>query len=218
MGEQLIRVVIADDHPLVRDGLRGMLMSRGGFDVVGESADGTEVLALVRSSPPDVVVMDLHMPSLGGVEATRLIKTAAPGVAVLVLTMFDDDDSVFAAIRAGARGYVLKGAGQTEIVSAIEAVARGEAVFGPAVADRVLTLFAGITTTSPEPFPQLTEREREVLEVLAGGNPNAEIARRLGTTQKTIRNHLSNIFTKLQVVDRTQAVIRARDAGYGSDR
>src|SRR5262245_37502666 len=137
MGDDLTRVLIADDHPLVREGLRGMLQSRGGFDVVGEAGDGAEAVRLARVKAPDVVVMDLHMPAVGGIEATRMLRAAAPDAAVLVLTMFEDDESVFAAVRAGARGYVLKGASQPEVVGAIEAVARGEAVFGPGIADRV---------------------------------------------------------------------------------
>ena len=217
MTEAPIRVVIADDHPLVREGLRGVLTSKGGFEVVAEAEDGLEAVAVIRQLRPDVAVMDLHMPGLTGIDATRRIKTASPDTAVLVLSMFDDDDSVFAAIRAGARGYVLKGAGQLEVIGAIQAVARGEAVFGATIADRVLTLFTDRPTAHVEPFPQLTDRERQVLELLAQGHPNAEIAGRIGTTPKTVRNHVSNIFTKLQVLDRTQAVIRARDAGYGTD-
>jgi DNA-binding NarL/FixJ family response regulator len=210
-----IRVLIADDHPLFRDGLRGLLASRDGLDVVGEAASGQEAVTLAASAFPDVVVMDLHMPGLNGIDATRRIMAASPHTAVLVLTMFSDDDSVFAAMRAGARGYLLKGAGQVEIVQAIQTVARGEAVFGPAIADRVLAYFSGPQPAPAEAFPELTEREREVLELLARGELNAAIGRRLGLSPKTIRNHVSNIFAKLQVADRAQAVIRAREAGLG---
>ena len=210
-----IRVLIADDHPLFRDGLRGLLASRDGFEVVAEAATGEEAVASAVSAFPDVVVMDLHMPGLNGIDASRRIAAATPHAAVLVLTMFGDDDSVFAARRAGARGYLLKGAGQAEIVQSIQAVARGEAVFGPAIADRVLAYFSGPPPAPTEAFPELTDREREVLELLARGELNAAIARHLGLSPKTVRNHVSNIFAKLQVADRAQAVIRAREAGLG---
>jgi DNA-binding NarL/FixJ family response regulator len=212
-----IRVLIADDHPLFRDGLRGLLASRDGLEVVGEAASGQEAVTLAAADLPDVVVIDLHMPGLNGIDATRRIIAASPHTAVLVLTMFSDDDSVFAAMRAGARGYLLKGAGQVEIVQAIQTVARGEAVFGPAIADRVLAYFSGPPPAPAEAFPELTQREREVLELLARGELNAAIARRLGLSAKTIRNHVSNIFAKLQVADRAQAVIRAREAGLGKN-
>jgi DNA-binding NarL/FixJ family response regulator len=212
-----IRVLIADDHPLFRDGLRGLLASRDGFEVVGEAASGQEAVTLAAADLPDVVVMDLHMPGLNGIDATRRIIAASPHTAVLVLTMFSDDDSVFAAMRAGARGYLHKGAGQVEIVQAIQTVARGEAVFGPAIADRVLAYFSSPPPAPAEAFPDLTEREREVLELLARGELNAAIARRLGLSPKTVRNHVSNIFAKLQVADRAQAVIRAREAGLGKN-
>jgi DNA-binding NarL/FixJ family response regulator len=183
--------------------------------VVDEAATGEEAVAAAVTAFPDVVVMDLHMPGLNGIDATRRITAATPHAAVLVLTMFGDDDSVFAAMRAGARGYLLKGAGQTEIIQSIQAVARGEAVFGPTIADRVLAFFSGPPPAPAEAFPELTEREREVLELLARGELNAAIARRLGLSPKTVRNHVSNIFAKLQVADRAQAVIRAREAGLG---
>jgi DNA-binding NarL/FixJ family response regulator len=211
-----LRVLVADDHPIVRDGLRLLLGSAPDIDVVGEAANGAEAVATAAKVQPDVVVMDLHMPELNGIEATRRLVRDQPHVAVLVVTMFDDDDSVFAAMRAGARGYLLKDADQAEIVRAVRAVASGEAIFGPAVATRVLGYFAAAKPAYVIPaFPELTEREREVLELIAQGHSNAEITRRLVVSPKTVRNHISSIFAKLQVADRAQAIVRAREAGLG---
>jgi DNA-binding NarL/FixJ family response regulator len=209
-----VRVLIADDHPLVRQGLQAALAPLPEVDVVAEAATGQAAIREAVLHRPDVVVMDLQMPDLNGIDATRELRRAVPEAAVLVLTMFDDDDSVFAAMRAGARGYVLKGAEQQEIARAITAVAAGEAIFGPAVATRVLTYFATPPVT-PTPFPQLTAREREVLDLIAAGRNNSQIAERLGLSGKTVANHISAIFAKLQVADRTQAILRARDAGLG---
>jgi DNA-binding NarL/FixJ family response regulator len=209
-----IRVLIADDHPLVRQGLQAALAALPELEVVAEAATGSAAIREAVLHRPDVVVMDLQMPELNGIEATRELARAVPSAAVLVLTMFDDDDSVFAAMRAGARGYVLKGAEQQEIARAIMAVAAGEAIFGPGVAARVLTYFATSPRT-PAPFPELTAREREVLDLLAAGRTNSQIAERLSLSVKTVANHLSAIFAKLQVADRTQAILRARDAGLG---
>jgi DNA-binding NarL/FixJ family response regulator len=211
-----LRVIIADDHPVFRDGLRALLGSTGASEVVGEAATGIEAVSAATELQPDVVVMDLHMPGLNGIEATRQIVAASPHVGVLVLTMFEDDDSVFAAMRAGARGYLLKGAGQDEIVRAIHAVASGEAIFGPEIARRVMEYFSA--PRPPEPFPELTDREREVLELIAQGRSNPDIARSFVLSPKTVRNHVSNIFTKLQVADRAQAIVRAREAGLGRKR
>jgi DNA-binding NarL/FixJ family response regulator len=200
----------------VRDGLRLLLGSLPDIEVVGEAATGAETVAAAASLQPDVVVMDLHMPELNGIEATRRLVQTQPSVAVLVVTMFDDDDSVFAAMRAGARGYLLKDADQGEIIRAVRAVASGEAIFGPAVATRVLGYFAAAKPAYVIPaFPELTEREREVLELIAQGQSNTEITRRLVVSPKTVRNHISNIFAKLQVADRAQAIVRAREAGLG---
>ena len=208
------RVVIADDHPLVRAGLRAALAPLEEVEVVAEAATGQAAVREAVLHRPDVVVMDLQMPDLSGIEATRELRRAVPSASVLVLTMFEDDDSIFAAMRAGARGYVLKGAEPAEIARAITAVAAGEAIFGPAVAARVLTFFA--TPPAPStPFPELTARERQVLDLLAAGRSNHQIAERLGLSGKTVANHVSAIFGKLQVADRTQAVLRARDAGLG---
>jgi DNA-binding NarL/FixJ family response regulator len=211
-----LRVVVADDHPVVRDGLRLAMLGLEEAEVVGEAPNGAEVVRLAADLQPDVVVMDLHMPELSGVEATRRIVQASPHVAVLVLTMYDDDTSVFAAMRAGARGYLLKGADQDEIIRAVQAVARGEAIFGPAIATKLLGYFAGARGPQLAPaFPELTDREREVLELIAQGMSNQEITRRLVVSPKTVRNHISNIFAKLHVADRAQAIVRAREAGLG---
>ena len=215
-----LRVLVCDDHPVYRDGLRMLLASLAGFDVVGTAADGQEAVERAGALEPDVVVMDLQLPGLHGIEATARITAAHPHVAVLVLTMYDDDESVFAAMRAGARGYLLKGAAQEEIARAVTAVAGGEAIFGPAVARRVASYFAGGRpgggpAAPPEAFPQLTAREREVLDLLATGRSNAQIAATLYLSPKTVRNTVSNVFAKLQVAGRTEAVIRAREAGLG---
>jgi DNA-binding NarL/FixJ family response regulator len=210
-----VRVLLADDHPVFRSGLVAVLERVPAIDVVGEATTGTEAVAAAATLEPDVIVMDIQMPELNGIEATREIVRAAPDVRVLILTMFEDDDSVFSAMRAGARGYVLKGADQEEIVRAIEALAAGDAIFGPGVANRVMQFFAGAASLSPQPFPDLTSREREVLELVAQGLGNAEITRRLVVSPKTVRNHVSNILSKLQVADRSQAIVRAREAGLG---
>ena len=212
----MIRVLIADDHPVFVDGLRTLLAVTGEFEIVGEVATGTEAVQACVELHPDVAIMDLQMPELNGIEATRGIASAAPGVGVLVLTMFEDDESVFAAMRAGARGYLLKGSRQAEIVRAVHVVAGGEAIFGPTVAQRIIAYF---TTERPAgstgAFPELTDREREVLELLAQGESNLTIAQRLVLSPKTVRNYVSNVFGKLQVADRAQAVVRARRAGFG---
>ena len=218
MNPEPLRVLVADDHPLFRDGLRSALASIGHIEVVGEAATGDAAIDQALKLQPDVVVMDLQMPAVNGIEATRKIVDASPHIGVLVLTMFDDDDSVFAAMRAGARGYALKGSGQDEIVRAIHAVAAGEAIFGPAIAQRLIDLFASEPSGPPPAFPDLTQREREVLELIATGESNQLIARRLFLSEKTIRNNASNIFTKLQVADRAQAIVRAREAGLGRTR
>lgn len=211
-----VRVVIADDHPVFRSGLNALFSTEDGVEVVGEAATGVEAVALVAASQPDVVVMDLHMPDLDGVAATTQILRDSPHVAVLVLTMFDDDDSVFAAMRAGARGYLLKGTNQAEVVGAVRLVAAGGALFGPAVAQRVIEFFTRPRPrTVPLAFPQLTDREHEVLDLLARGEANAVIAARLHISDKTVRNHVSNILTKLAVADRAHAIVRARQAGLG---
>ena len=212
------RILIADDHALFRYGLRAMLSSVPEFEVVGEAATGEEAAARTAELRPDVVLMDIQMPEVNGIEATRRIVEGNPGVGVIVLTMFGDDDRVFAAMRAGARGYVLKGADGDEVLRVIRAVTSGEARFGPEIAKRLMGFFSATRPAAPlEAFPELTAREREVLELIAQGRSNAEITRRLFLSPKTVRNHISNIFTKLQVSDRAQAIVRAREAGMGQD-
>ena len=209
-----IRILIADDHAEFRAGMRGLLAMQPDLDVVGEAANGREALDLAASLQPDVVLMDLHMPDVNGVEATRPLVAASPHVGVLVVTMFDDDESVFSAMRAGARGYLLKGARKAETLRAIRAVASGEAIFSPAIARRLIGFFSAISSRPETPlFPELSEREREILALLARGSTNAEMADALFLSLKTVRNHVSNILSKLQVADRAQAVIRAREAG-----
>lgn len=212
---QTIRVLIADDHPVFRSGLHALLGTDLAITVVGEAATGTEAVALAAREQPDVVLMDLNMPELDGVTATTQLVQASLGVAVLVLTMFDDDDSVFAAMRAGARGYLLKGTNQADILRAVHTVATGGAMFGPAIAQRMLEFFGQGPMHPAATFPQLSDREREVLDLIAEGDSNSRIASRLSISEKTVRNHVSNIFAKLSVATRAQAIVRAREAGLG---
>jgi DNA-binding NarL/FixJ family response regulator len=213
--EAAVRIVLVDDHPVVRDGLHALLSSIDDMDVVAEAGSGEEAIGVVTETRPDVVIMDIEMPGMGGIEATRRLVAADPACAVLVLTMYDEDEFVFAALRAGARGYLLKGAQQHDVVRTIRAVARGDAVFGHDVADRLLKSF-GSAAPDTSPFPELTDREREVLDLLADGLPNGVIARRLNLTTKTVANHVSNILTKIHAGDRAEAVVRARRAGLGT--
>ena len=210
----MIRIVVADDHPMVRDGLRTLFDSFPDTELISEAGTGREAVRAAVVERPDVLIMDLGMPDMDGFAATAEIGRVAPQVAVLVLTMSDDDDTVFAAMRAGARGYLVKGATKEEILRAVTAVAAGEAIFGPGVARRVLSYF-NAPHQQQDPFPQLTPREREVLDLLAGGLSNSAIATRLGLSSKTVNNNTSSIFTKLAVAGRTEAIIRARDAGLG---
>ena len=211
-----VRLLIADDHPVYRDGLRLLLGDRDGIEVVGTATSGAEAVDLAAATVPDVVLMDLRMPGLDGIEATRRITRTSPHIGVLVLTMYEDDESVFAAMRAGARGYLLKGADETEILHAVRAVARGEAIFGAALAARIADYFAAPPPVpTSDAFPSLTAREREVLTLVAQGMSNPAIAAALFLSHKTVRNHVSNIFAKLQVADRAEAIIRARRVGLG---
>ncbi len=209
-----LRVLIADDHPLFRKGMRALVESLPEMEVAGEATSGDEAIALAATLEPDIIVMDLQMPGGSGIVATRTILNASPHIRILIVTLFDDIESVFTALRAGARGYVLKDAGEGAMARAIQAVGRGEAIFSPAVATRLMDYFAAPHPAVPkELFPALTEREREVLGLIAQGHTNADIARNLSLSIKTVHNYVSNIFSKLQVADRAQAIVRAREAG-----
>ena len=213
-----IRLLIADDHTLVRQGLAALFMGVPDMEVVGEAASGDEAIARADDASPDVILMDIQMPGVHGIEAARRILLKHPNMGIIVVTMLDDDNSVFAAMRAGARGYVLKGADKADVLKTIRAVAEGEALFGPAVARRFMNYFNELSrTTAPQPqvFPELTEREREILALIAQGQGNAAIAEQLSLSLKTVRNYISSIFDKLQVADRVQAMMRAREAGLG---
>lgn len=225
MIEEPVRVLIVDDHPMFREGIAAILTVATDIDVVALAEDGATAIRLAAEYQPDVILMDLNLPDINGIEATRSIIGASPHIGVVVITMFDDDDSIFAAMRAGARGYLLKGATGAEIVRAVRAAGSGEAIFGSAVARRMLAYFGSSSSSSsvgvgnispPLPFPELTQREREVLDLIAAGRSNSDIIRQLVLSPKTVRNHISNIFAKLQVADRAQAIVRARQAGLGS--
>ena len=211
-----LRVLIADDHPLFRDGLRAMFESEPDIELVGEAATGHEAVALATRLLPDVALMDIQMPDLDGIEATRRVIAASPKTRVLVVTMFEDDESVLAAMRAGARGYVVKGMRSADAIRAIRAVAEGEAIFSPAIAGRLVSLLADARQRArPQVFPELTERERQTLDLIAQGHKNAAIAERLHLSPKTVRNYVTSIFDKLELADRSQAIVRAREAGLG---
>src|SRR5438876_750538 len=210
-------VLIADDHQIFRDGMRALLDTQPDMECVGEATNGEEVIRLSAEVQPDVVLMDVQMPGMSGVEATRQIVSSSPQIRVLVVTMFEDDHLVFAAMRAGARGYLLKGTRHEDIVRAIRAVGSGDAIFSPAIAAKLVDYFAALQPSSPtQVFPDLSSREREILALLAQGYKNAEIADRLVISPKTVRNYVSNIISKLQVADRAQAILRAKDAGFGA--
>ena len=219
---QPIRILIADDHPLFRDGMHGLLDAMPDTEVVGEAATGDEAVALAASLQPDVILMDIKMPGQNGIAATLQILARHPEIGILVVTMFEDDDSVFAAMRAGARGYLLKAASHEEILRAIRGVSNGEAIFGPGIARRLIGFFAGSAVaappTPPRTFPELSDREDAILRLIAQGRSNRQVADVLALSVKTVQNHVSNIFGKLQVADRAQAVIRAREAGLGADQ
>jgi DNA-binding NarL/FixJ family response regulator len=219
-----LTILIADDHPLFRHGIAALLRAEPDLDVVGEATTGDEAISMAATLQPDVILMDIKMPGANGIEASRQILHTSPHIRILVVTMFEDDASVFTAMRAGARGYVLKDAQKADLLRAIRAVGRGEAIFSPAIAGRLIDFFGAVPGTMSAgghqwpaglPFPELTTREREILDLIAQGLNNTEIATRLVLSPNTVRNYVSNIFGKLQVVDRAQAIIRAREAGLG---
>jgi len=207
-------VLIVDDHPIFRKGMRSLLEMMPDITLVGEAKNGREAVELALVHQPDVVLMDLQMPEGSGLSATRELNKHSPNTRILVVTLFEDDDSIFAALRAGAQGYILKDADEEEMMRAIRAVGEGEAIFSPSIATRLMDYFASARQEVPkEVFPELTEREREILTLIAQGKSNEAIAEKLTISLKTVRNHVSNIYSKLQVADRAQAAIRARDAG-----
>ncbi len=213
-----IRVLIADDHPVFRDGLRGLVERASDLVLTGEATTGVEAVALAASTNPSIVLMDIRMPEMSGIEATRLILDRDPDIGILILTMSEGDESLFAAMRAGARGYLPKDADSEELLRAIRAAAVGEAIFGASIARRMMSFFAaGPRAAAATSFPELTERELEILALIAEGRSNGDIAQRLTITSKTVRNHVANVFNKLQVADRSQAIVRAREAGLGTD-
>lgn len=216
-----IKVLIADDHLFYREGIRTLLSTAEEIEIIGEASNGLDVITRTSELQPDIILMDLKMPGLNGIDATRQIIQKQPKVGILVITMFDDDESVFAVMRAGARGYILKDADQEELVRAITAVYRGEAIFSPTIAQRMMNYFSNVAREGKsrvnQAFPELTEREIEILEWIAQGYSNPAIANKLSLSVKTVQNYVSNILSKLQVVDRTEAIIRAREKGLGKD-
>lgn len=212
-----IRILIADDHPMFRKGVRAILALSPNFDIVAEAANGEEAVTLAETHQPDVILMDVAMPGMHGIEAARRILRDSPHIHILMMTMSEDDETIFAALQSGARGYVVKGVDQEDLLRAITAVSRGEAIFSPTIARKVLDYFASARhTILMDVFPELTRREFELLTLLTQGLDNSEIAERLSLSPKTVRNHLSNVFSKLQVADRAEAILRAREAGLGS--
>jgi DNA-binding NarL/FixJ family response regulator len=211
-----LRVLIADDHPLFRHGIHALLDAAADVEVVGEATSGDEAVAMASALQPDMILMDIQMPGINGIEATRRIVRVSPHIRILMVTMFEDDASVFMAMRAGARGYVLKDAEKAEMLRAVRAVGSGEAIFSPAIAARLIDFFAAPKpAAAPDAFPELTEREHEILDLIAQGKSNADIASELVLSPNTVRNYVSNIFSKLQVADRAHAILLARDAGLG---
>ena len=219
MSEQTISILVVDDHKLFREGLLALLNAAPEVEVVGEASTGKEAAAQVGALNPDVVLMDIQMPDINGIEASRRILDNHPKIGVIMLTMLEDDDSLFAAMSAGARGYILKGADKTEVLRTVTAVAEGQALFGPVIAGRLATFFqrGGSTETTVSPFPELTEREHEILVLIAQGASNSDIAVQLHISGKTVSNHISNIFNKLQVANRAQAIVKARNANIGKN-
>lgn len=214
----MIKVLVVDDHPLFREGIATLLQSTDIAELIGEATNGEEAVDLALRLKPDVILMDLNLPIKNGIEATRIITDSLPNVGILVLTMFDDDDSVFSALKAGARGYLLKGANRMETLRAIQAIANGESIFSPAIAVNLLDFFKVFLPAPTLIFPELTEREKGILELIVAGKENADIARHFGITLKTVRNHISNIYSKLHVADRAEAIAQAKNKGMGKKR
>jgi DNA-binding NarL/FixJ family response regulator len=212
-----IRIFVADDHPVYRDGIRALVQRAPDLALAGEAETGVEAVQGAAATTPDVVLMDLRMPEMSGIEATRRILEHQPGTRILILTMSEDEDSLFAAMRAGARGYIPKDADSEELLRAIRAAAVGEVIFGASMATRLMAFFSTPRNAPEDAFPELTEREGEVLELIAQGRSNPEIARRLEIADKTVRNHVATVFAKLRVADRSQAIVRAREAGLGRE-
>lgn len=214
----VIRVLIADDHPLFRDGLRALVDRSPDLVLAGEATTGAQAVELAALTSPAIVLMDLRMPEMSGIDATRRILEHDPTVGILIITMSEDDESLFAAMRAGARGYIPKDADSDELIRAIRAAAVGEVIFGASIAHRMMAFFASSRGVAAGPFPELTDREHEILELIAAGRSNGEIAQRLAISAKTVRNHVANVLNKLQVASRSQAIVRAREAGMGGEQ
>ena len=221
MKQSPIRLLIVDDHTLFREGLQAIFLSVSDIEVVGEAASGEAAIQQAEHLKPPVILMDIQMGDMNGIEASKCILETLPQTKIIMLTMLEDSESLFAAMVAGARSYVLKGADKVEVLRTIRAVASGDVLFGAAIANRVADYFRNLSAASPSrrmpttPFPELSERELEVLDLIARGFNNHEIAGKLHVTVKTVSNHISNIFSKLHVADRAQAIIRAREAGLG---
>lgn len=213
MSEEIIRVLVADDHPMFRKGMRTLLSTVSGIECMGEAANGVEAVDRALTLQPDVILMDIEMPELNGIQATERISSQSPHIAIIIVSMYEDDDLIFSALRVGARGYVLKGAQDAEIIQAIQAVARGSALFSPAIAKRLPSYFASLDNRAERNFPELTPREIEVLTLIGKRFTNPEIAEQLHISDKTVRNHVSNVLNKLQVSNRTQAILRAQKGG-----
>lgn len=222
MKVENIRILIADDHALFREGLKALFSATEGIDIAGEAATGEETIILSVETKPDVVLMDINMPGKSGIQAAREILNSDPEIGVIMVTMIEEDAALFAAMRAGARGYVLKGAHHRELLQTVRAVASGQVLFGPSTANRIMGFFQDFDvdrkpSLPEESFPELTPRELDVLDLIAQGANNSQIAEVLVITEKTVRNHITSIFNKLQVIDRSQAIIKARDAGLGDN-
>lgn len=215
---ETIRILVVDDHPMFRNGLHALLDSLPQMKWIGEASDGQAAIEMALRLQPDVILMDIQLPEMNGIDATRQILHDSPHIGVLIVTMYEDDDMVFAAMQAGARGYLLKGADQDEIIRAMQAVSEGQAIFSPGIAQRLVNYFSKSRSAAFPSlvFPELTEREREILDLIAAGFNNTDIAERLVLSNKTVRNHVSNVLSKLQVSDRAHAIVRAREAGLGA--